>query len=499
MIVGPDGTGKTSLCNALVEQISLRSPVRVLANRSGATRAGLLPRRKPRGSKLEPHRHPDHSRLLSIAKSLYYLVDFYLGWLVRVRPFVRRGGWVLVERGWWDVLVDPRRYRLDLPQWLRRSLAHLMPRPSLVFVLGAPPEVIIARKPQLPEAELVRQMDAWQEILPRGQARLHLDTSGPREEAVQAASRAVDDLISGGAPPAGGRHEALQPSRERPVHEHAQTPPAASAWGTRGLLWLPLLQRLTQLSPSSVVWKNASSALEGRGDLDVVSPPEDWEAIEAAFRRWARAESLHPVAVCRHVPGAIFLLAVDPERPAFFELDIKARGAIRGTTVFRPRDLQPLSDLDPRGFRRLRPGAEGLLKLMMNCIRDDGGLNHDRLNRERVAELLQADPVGVRAAAGLFGSNGSRVVQLTADLLRGDWHPRRGRMLRARLRLGLILDPASVVQRVRMRTRQAWVGRAGDCPGVRALINQGRLLPGDVRGVQRIVRAHVAPSDMGSV
>jgi thymidylate kinase len=195
MIVGPDGTGKTSLCNAFVEQISLHSAVRVLANRGGATRPGLLPRRRLRGSKFEPHRHPVYPRLLSIAKSLYYLVDFYLGWLVRVRPFVRRGGWVLVERGWWDVLVDPRRYRLDLPHWLRRSLAHLMPRPSLVFILGAPPEVISARKAQLPEAELVRQMEEWQEILPRGQARLHLDTSGPIQDSLRAASRAIDDLV----------------------------------------------------------------------------------------------------------------------------------------------------------------------------------------------------------------------------------------------------------------------------------------------------------------
>jgi hypothetical protein len=282
------------------------------------------------------------------------------------------------------------------------------------------------------------------------------------------------------------------------VNETARTQSALGACGSRGLLWLPLLQRLTAISPSSVVWKNASSALEGQGDLDLVAPPADWERIAVEFRRWASAESLHPVAVCRHVPGAIFLLAVDPERPAFFELDIKARGTLRGTTVFRPRDLQSLAELDPRGFRRLRPGAEGLLKFMMNCIRDDGGLNRDRLNRERVAELLRADPVGVRAAAELFGSNAARVLQLAADLLRGDWNPRRMRMLRARLRLRLILDPASVVHRVRMRTRQAWIGRAGDCPGIKALISEGRLVPADARGVERIVQAHIARDGMGS-
>jgi thymidylate kinase len=208
MIVGPDGTGKTTLCNALVEQLSLCSNVLVLANRTGATRPGLLPRRKLRGSKVEPHRHPAYPRLLSIAKSILYVVDFNLGWLVRARPFVRRGGWVLVERGWWDVLVDPRRYRLDLPQWLGRFLAHLMPRPSLVFILDPPVEVVTARKAQLPAAELVRQMTAWQQILPRTQPRLHLDTSRPIEDSLRAATRAIDDLVR-----AAGRREAAN----RPV------------------------------------------------------------------------------------------------------------------------------------------------------------------------------------------------------------------------------------------------------------------------------------------
>jgi thymidylate kinase len=211
MIVGPDGTGKTTLCNALVECMSVCAKVRVLANRNGASPLGLLPRRKLRGSKFEPHRHPMYPRLLSIVKSFYYLVDFYLGWMVRVRPFVRRGGWVLIERGWWDVLVDPRRYRLDLPEWLGRPLADLMPRPLVVFILGAPVEVTTARKAQLPEAELLRQMEAWQKILPQEQARVNLNTSEPLEATLQAATRAIDALVTGKS-----RREPVAPGRAHP-------------------------------------------------------------------------------------------------------------------------------------------------------------------------------------------------------------------------------------------------------------------------------------------
>jgi thymidylate kinase len=194
MIVGPDGTGKTTLCKALVEQISLHSAVRVLANRRGAERPGLLPHRQPRGSTSEPHRHPAYPPLISLAKVLYYFVDLYLVWLVRIRPFVKRGGWVFVERGWWDMMVDPQRYRLCIPPWLGRSLARLMPPANLVLVLGAPTGVITARKAQLPESELVRQMNAWRDILPPSQRRLYLDTSAPLEDVLQTASRAIADL-----------------------------------------------------------------------------------------------------------------------------------------------------------------------------------------------------------------------------------------------------------------------------------------------------------------
>ena len=194
MIVGPDGTGKTTLCNALVEQTLAHVPVRVLANRRGAERPGLLPRRKLRGSPSEPHRHPAHPPLLSLAKVLYAFVDVYLGWTLKIQPFVRRGGWVIVERGWWDMVVDPQRYRLAIPRRIRRWFARAMPRPTLVLVLEAPTEVITARKAQLSESELVRQMKAWHELLPAGQRRLHLDTSGTIDDTLQQVSRALADL-----------------------------------------------------------------------------------------------------------------------------------------------------------------------------------------------------------------------------------------------------------------------------------------------------------------
>ena len=37
--------------------------------------------------------------------------------------------------------------------------------------------------------------------------------------------------------------------------------------------WLPLLRRLTELSPAWGVWKNADRAIAGYGDIDSISSP----------------------------------------------------------------------------------------------------------------------------------------------------------------------------------------------------------------------------------
>lgn len=260
---------------------------------------------------------------------------------------------------------------------------------------------------------------------------------------------------------------------------------AATSEVNRGLLWLPLLQHLTVVSPRSVVWKNASSALEGRGDLDVIAPPADWDAIESEFRRWAEAAGLDPVAVCRHAPGSMFLLAADPGRPAFFELDIKARGSYRGRTVFRASDLQPLAELDSRGFRRLRPGAEGVLKLILNGTSDDGSLNPRRVQREGIVELLRQDPVGAAQATQLFGRARTQVAALLDGFLRGQWDRSRMLVFRAQLRLGMIFEPAELLRRLWTRIRPG----AG-CRGIKSLIKEERLVPGDPTSLQQLVRTH---------
>jgi thymidylate kinase len=200
-VVGPDGTGKSTICDALSDAIGPSSIMRfrfprVLPRRA---RSRVLDERLGAGATydlLGPRKYPSLlSPWKSAAKTLYLYADFLLGWFVRVRPHVKNGGWVIFERGWWDYSVDPGRYRLRAARPFR-ILGRSLPRCDLVIVLEGHPDAIRARKPQLSVEELRRQMDAWHRVLPRRQPVIHVDTSVPVEMVVDTVVDAVNALVS---------------------------------------------------------------------------------------------------------------------------------------------------------------------------------------------------------------------------------------------------------------------------------------------------------------
>jgi len=129
--------------------------------------------------------------LASSAKLALYFTDAWLVWLFRVRPQVRDGTWLVKERGWCDMIVDPRRYRLRTSPGLVRALGRLLPSPDLLVILEAPPDLIRSRKTELPGEEIERQMQVWRETVSPSQRRLYLDASLPVDELVRLTSEEV--------------------------------------------------------------------------------------------------------------------------------------------------------------------------------------------------------------------------------------------------------------------------------------------------------------------
>jgi hypothetical protein len=245
---------------------------------------------------------------------------------------------------------------------------------------------------------------------------------------------------------------------------------AAGVVRDRSEQWLALLRRLAGRSQRWAVHGETAEGFSGTGDIDLVAPAEDWDALASEFVAWARACGLGAVVVCHHRQGAQILVALDPSNGPFYEMEVRALRYFKGWTAYRAADLVPLMVASDDGLRRLRPGAAGLLKLVPNGLTLTGGPKWSGAKLERVRRRLQADPEGVEAAAGVFGRVGPPVLTGARAVAAGGWDRRA--MASAALRAALLAptDVGALVARARLR-----LGRPRACPVLQA-VAAGRVV-----------------------
>jgi hypothetical protein len=183
--------------------------------------------------------------------------------------------------------------------------------------------------------------------------------------------------------------------------------------------WLPLLRRLSRVSASWGVWKNADRALRGQGDIDSVAPLPEHDRLLGEFRRWALDARLQWLIQCEHAGGIHVLIAVNES--AWAQLDLVWTSPFRGAQLLSAEDLVPLMTMDPRGFRRVRDGAEGLFLFLYKGIHWGGRSDWPNLRKYGVIDKLARDWAGAEAAATLLGRAGAPMLKAARSAMRGEW------------------------------------------------------------------------------
>lgn len=191
--MGPDGCGKSTVIERVSQAFApaFRQVVRyhmrpkLLGSSSG-----------PQAAVTDPHGQPPRSLAASIAKIFYFGADYIVGYLLRIVPAVIRTRLVVFDRYIYDLLVDSRRVRYGGPAWLLRLLAFCVPRPDLVVLLDASPEVLWARKQEVTFEEVVRQRGAFVQVVGGLRAAVTVNAAQPLEVVTRDVYRAVIDCFA---------------------------------------------------------------------------------------------------------------------------------------------------------------------------------------------------------------------------------------------------------------------------------------------------------------
>lgn len=182
-LLGVDGSGKSSVLRRLAER-QKELPFKGIRVFHRRPRLVYSSSSSP-GSQVTHYSKPNHNRWMSMLKIVAMTLDWNLGFWRSIYSPAREGYLVVADRhSLLDMLVDPERYRYGGPPGFVRLALRLSPRPSLILLLDAPGEILLARKQELSQEKLTRLRSGYLEAFRNCSNCCLIDASRPLEEVV---------------------------------------------------------------------------------------------------------------------------------------------------------------------------------------------------------------------------------------------------------------------------------------------------------------------------
>lgn len=209
VLVGPDGCGKTTIADAIVDRFKGRpfqSVMRVHMLFGVPRMRDILAKVfrvfgkniKPQKVSVPGTRHCGMQKPHSTVKAMAYVTYYGLGMLFgRLKLFMWRcqGGLVLADRFYQDYYY--MRGYMKCPKWYVRLFEVFCPKPDLIISLERPAADIYAQKPELDVSEIEREQIAIRKYIGhRGNAKI-IDASRGVNETILKVVREIENHISG--------------------------------------------------------------------------------------------------------------------------------------------------------------------------------------------------------------------------------------------------------------------------------------------------------------
>lgn len=182
--LGPDGAGKSTVLQNIADLDILFAKTTSFTHLKPQY---LLKRRNQnRGVVTEPHAEEPRNTWTASLKMVVYVQEYWIEHFINPQ---RPSHIKIYDRYMHDTIIDPRRYRLPEGGFAQRILSKLAPKPVVFIVLDADPEIIQARKAEVPLEATRKQCESYLGFARQNPSRCAV------VDANQPADKVVDDIV----------------------------------------------------------------------------------------------------------------------------------------------------------------------------------------------------------------------------------------------------------------------------------------------------------------